>query len=64
MSDSNELNGGQIIIDYLIKEKVIDIEPIKQDSIPEWLKMNGQKWLEGDITQKEYFDVIKFVSSE
>ena len=22
MSDSNELNGGQIIIDYLIKEKV------------------------------------------
>ena len=51
-------------INYLIKEKVIDIEPIKQDSIPEWLKMNGQKWLEGDITQKEYFDVIKFVSSE
>jgi len=51
-------------INHLIKEKVIEIEPIKQDSIPDWLKMNGQKWLEDNITQKEYFEIVKFVSSE
>jgi len=49
-------------INNLIEENVIEIEPVGQDSIPDWAKMNGQKWLEGSMTQKEYFEIIKFVS--
>jgi len=50
-------------INQVIQLGVFEINPIKQDSLPEWMKMNAEKWIDGEINQKEYFDIVKFIAS-
>ena len=50
-------------INQVIQLGVFEINPIKQDSLPDWMKMNAEKWIDGEINQKEYFDIVKFIAS-
>ena len=50
-------------INQVIQLGVFEINPIKQDSLPDWMKMNAGKWIDGEINQKEYFDIVKFIAS-
>ena len=50
-------------INHIIQHGFVQTDPIQQDSIPDWMQMNAKKWIDGEINQKEYFDILKFIAS-
>jgi len=61
----NDFVGG---IQYLIKEKIIDIpdlpeqaSTVAEQEIPDWIKNNAGWWADGLITEDDFVNGIKWL---
>jgi len=56
-------------IGYLVREKIIELEPIKIESsgqqaepeVPSWIKQNTKWWIEGQVPEDQFLDSIKWL---
>ena len=56
-------------IGYLVREKIIDLEPIagqadgqpSEPGVPSWIKQNTRWWIEGQVPENQFLDSIKWL---
>ena len=50
-------------LDSVIENDTIISQSIQHEMIPEWFKNTADLWINDSITEKEFFNVLKFLTA-